>query len=167
MLEMKVTGLAELDQALTQLPEKLQRNVLRAALRAGAKAIAEEAERNVPVDSGDLRDSIRVTSRIRAGMPTASVKAGGRAKVAGKQLDVFYAHMIEYGTAKHFIDGPLYYAGEWHPYAFHPGIVKKPFMRPAMDSQAGEAVSRTADYVRRRLSTKFGIDVPDPEPETD
>lgn len=165
MLEVSVKGLDQLDKALRELPEKLQRNVARAGLRAGAKVIADEARRLVPVKSGKLRDTIRVTSRIRNGEPTASVKAGNPKK------GVFYAHMIERGTAKHHIVAApgktLRLPNGTRVRAIsHPGATKKPFMRPAADTQAQAAVSAFGAYMRRRIE-KEGIDIPDPEPETD
>ena len=164
-LNAKFIGLKELDQALRSLPDKLQRNVLRAGLRAGAKEIAEEAKRLVPVNSGRLQKSIKVTSRLVQGTPTAKVVAGGRKKGAP-----FYAPLVEFGTASHailaregtkslFINGVAVGI-----YLNHPGAKPKPFMRPAMDSQSRAAVERFADYVRSRL-TKQGIDIPDPVPE--
>lgn len=168
MLEVNVTGLKELDAALGTLPEKMQRNVLRAALRAGAKEIADEAKRLAPVKSGRLRDSIRVTSRIRYGTPTATVVAGGRGK--GKNKGAWYAHFIEYGTAAHVVKAPdggfLNFLGIRVREVNHPGARKKPFMRPAADTKSGIALDRFAAFVRARL-TKQGIEIPDPEPETD
>lgn len=164
-LEAKFTGLKQLDEALQSLPDKLQRNVLRAALRAGGKPIADEAKRLVPVDSGRLQKSIKVTSRLVQGTPTAKVSVGGR-----KKGQPFYAHLIEFGTAAHaimaregtkslFINGVA--VGK---YVEHPGAKAKPFMRPAMDSQARTAVERFSEVVRSRL-TKQGIEIPDPVPE--
>ena len=165
MLDVKVNGLAELDKALATLPDKLQRNVARAALRAGCKEIAEEAKRLVPVKTGQLRDTIRVTSRIRGGVPTASVKAGNPKK------GVFYAHIIESGAARHHIaaePGKMLRLldGTRVRSVNHPGFAKKPFMRPAADTRAHAAVEAFRDYMRRRLE-KEGLDLPDPEPESD
>ena len=59
----KVEGLRELDAALSELPKATSRNVMR---RAGIKALepmAEEMRRRVPVDSGDLKEGIAVSTR--------------------------------------------------------------------------------------------------------
>jgi hypothetical protein len=37
-------------------------------------------------------------------------------------------------------------------------------MRPALDTQARNAVERAAEYMRNRLRTKHGIDIADPTP---
>ena len=165
-LEVNVAGLKELDEAMKQLSDKLQRNVLRAALRAGSKEIADEAKRLVPVKTGRLRDTIRVTSRVIKGVPTAKVVAGGASK--GKRKGAFYAPMIEFGTNAHIIrsktGGTLSFNGVKVFEVQHPGAQKKPFMRPASDARAQAAVQRFAEYLRSRL-TKEGIELPDPVPE--
>jgi HK97 gp10 family phage protein len=165
-LEVNVAGLKQLDEAMKQLSDKLARNVLRAALRAGSKEIAEEAKRLVPVKTGRLRDTIRVTSRNIKGVPTAKVVAGGASK--GKRKGAFYAPMIEFGTSAHIIRGragnALRFNGVKVFEVQHPGSQKKPFMRPASDARAGAAVQRFAEYLRGRL-TKEGIEIPDPVPE--
>lgn len=48
----QIHGLAELQRTLDQLPAKIEANVLRGALRAGANVIANEARRLVPVANG-------------------------------------------------------------------------------------------------------------------
>ncbi|NDC04095.1 MAG: HK97 gp10 family phage protein [Betaproteobacteria bacterium] len=76
MAEIAVSGLAELKKALDQLPAKVEANIMRGAMRAGSKVMAEKAKEQVPVDSGDLRNSIRVTTRSRRGQVTATVAHG-------------------------------------------------------------------------------------------
>lgn len=168
--DVRVTGLAELNEFLTQLPVKLEANVMRGALRAGLKPIKDAAVANAPtgepsennkkkykVYNGALRDSIRIGSaRIdrKNGNVTASLTAGGKSKKTG--ADVFYAGMIEMtGARAHSLsDGGK---GEIN----HPGIQAKPFLRPALDSQSGNAVVAAAEYIKKRLATKHGIDTAD------
>ena len=163
-----VKGLKELDQFLAELPTKIQRNVMRGALRAGANVIKKEAQANAPVGApsaegkrlyggyrGALRDSIRVSTRAKGGRISATVKAGGKNKKTG--ADVFYAHMIEFGTAPHTIKGPIKLGGKWVKNVDHPGAPAQPFMRPALDGRAQEAVIRAAEYMKKRLATKHGL----------
>lgn len=167
MLDLNVNGLAGLEVTLRELPLKLEKNVCRASLRAGAKVIAEDARRRVPVKTGKLRDSIRVTSSLRGGKPSASVKAGDRKK------GVFYAHLVERGTALHRIHPKWRKAlaaggNQGAPFygAVSVAASAKPFMRPAADTMAQAAVDAFAAYMRQRLN-KEGWSVPDPEPETE
>jgi len=125
----------------------------------GAKIIQQRAYELAPVRTGKLRDSIRVSVRIKGGVPVASVKAGGNEKG-----DAFYAHMIEFGTASHLIAPKsaksLYIAGLFDEVVHHPGATAHPFMRPAFDGTSQAAIQAFAAQVRKRL-TKQGIDTPD------
>lgn len=178
MTDWHISGGAELDRLLQTLPAKLEGNVMRAALAAGARVIMREAKRNAPVGppsstnaqeyggyQGALRDSVRVTTgRTKTGTVFASVKAGGRTK---KGADVFYAHIIEFGSRRHLIRpraGRLEIGGKFVGGAVdHPGIRPQPFMRPALDAKLPEALQAITTYVRKRLA-KEGIDVPAPIP---
>ena len=152
--------MAELQRFLDQLPEKLQRNVLRGTMRAAAKVPMAEAKRTAPVDAGGphpgaLRDSLRIKTSARGGVVKATVSAGS--KVA------YYARWVEYGTAAHFIKPKrrksLFFAGLAREIIHHPGAKKKPFMRPALDRSAQAALAAAGTYLRKRL-TKEGLDVP-------
>lgn len=159
MFDVKIKGLAELQKALAELPDKIERNIVRSALRAAAKVTAEEAKRRVPVRRGKLRDSIRVSTRLVKGKPTATVTAGGTKKGAP-----FYAHLVEFGAKAHFIKPKkaksLFIAGVFREGVDHPGARKQPFLRPALDASAQAAVLAFGNAVKARL-TKQGIDTPD------
>ena len=146
--ELHVSGLVELDKLLKELPAKVERNILRGAMRAGAKVFADRAKELVPVKSGQLRDSIKVSTRSKRGRVSATVSAGGK--------KAFYAHMVEFGTARHFIKPrtrkSLFFAGLAREVVDHPGSTPKPFMRPALDGGQVEAVNAAADYIRKRLA---------------
>lgn len=177
MSEINISGLKELDALLRTLPDKLSRNIMRGALRAGAKEIMETAKSICPVGepssrgknkyrlySGALRDSIRLTVKLRGGIVSASVKAGGKSKKTG--ADVYYAHIIEYtGAAAHTITAKnrtnLSFGGLFFQSADHPGMTKKPFMRPAADARASAAVITVGNYIKNRLATKEGLDTSD------
>lgn len=146
--EVKVTGLAELQVLLDELPAKIEGNVVRGGLRAAAKVVEAEAKRLCPVGkTGALRDSIHVSMRSKHGHISATVKAGGK--------KAFYAHMVEYGTARHWIKPKyrksLFVAGLMKEAVDHPGAKKAPFMRPAIDGKATDAIQAMADYLRDRI----------------
>lgn len=145
-------GGAELQAFLSSLPAKVEQNIMRGALRAGAKVIAEEAKNNVPVKSGDLRDSIRVGTRAKRGQVTASVKAGNK--------KAYYYNFVEFGTAAHEIKPKdaksLFFAGMFGDLIAHPGNRAKPYMRPALDSKSNEAIEAVGRAIGKRL-TKEGI----------
>lgn len=187
--DIKVRGLAALERALLALPDKLQRNVMRSALRAGAQVIRRQAQALVPVapptrrnaeayglKAGALRASIRVSARLRNGRAVAYVKAGGQRKG-----DPFYARFVEYGTKPHLIaatgnpgkrasvatlnrriaKGALKIGDKLLGATVqHPGATPRPFMRPALARAARPAVVAVGQQIRARL-TKAGIEAPD------
>lgn len=149
MSEVEIQGLQQLNALLQQLPAKMEANILRGALRASGVVLRDEAKTQAPVDSGELRDSIRVSARI-------DKKNGSiRAKVTAGNRKVFYAHMVEHGTAAHFIKPKnrksLFFAGLAKEVVNHPGSRRHPFMRPAFDGKSGAAIQAFADYVRARI----------------
>lgn len=172
MSDVQIKGLAELNAALQQLPSKIEANIMRGAIRAGAKVIAKEARENVHNVSGLLAGSVRFGAKLDKveGKVQGYVRAGGRAK-KGKH-SAFYAAMVENGTAAHVIKAkaPNRMLAVGVAKVEHPGSRKAPFMRPAMDQHHSAALEAVREYIRNRLSTKHGIEVPapvDPDAEPD
>ena len=147
MAEIKIEGLEALYKQMQELPLKVEKNIMRGALRAGQKTFLERARALVPVKSGALRKSLRIKTNSKRGLVTADLIAGN--KVA------YYAHMVERGTAKHFIKPKnkkaLSFGGVAVEGAESPGAKKQPFMRPAFDAGNREAIDAVAAYVRERL----------------
>lgn len=154
--DIEIKGASELQRILKELPEKLERVVMRGALRAGAVEIQREAKALAPVDSGKLRDSIRISGGVKRGAYVYSqVKVGGV-----KKGDAFYAHMVEFGTKPHEIkpkSAPsLFLAGILRASVKHPGARARPFMRPAFDNKAEDATKAFGKYIAERLAKLAG-----------
>jgi HK97 gp10 family phage protein len=155
MLNVDILGGKQLAKALSELPLKIERNIMRAALRAGAKVVADEAKRNVPVDSAELKQSIRTSSNGKKGLVEANAVVGSRKKG-------WYATFVEFGTAPHVIKAGKNATrlsfrtkdGKWisTTQVNHTGAKAKPFMRPAFDTKGDEAVKAVADKIRERLT---------------
>lgn len=170
-----ISGGRELDDFLKTLSAKVEKNIMRSAMRQGANVYKAEVKTTVPVGPpsmenvrlygaypGALRDSVRVTSKAKGGRVSASVKVGGKNKKGGT---VYYAHMIEFGTKPHKITskkGFLSINGRLVKSVNHPGIRAHPFMRPAFENKASAAIAAVGAQIRARL-TKEGINVPAPE----
>lgn len=155
-----IAGGRELDRLLQTLPVKMERNIMRGALRAGAVVIRDEIKQRAPIDSGALRDSVRVTTRYRKGTVSASAKVG--------DSRAWYAHLVEFGTRPHVIlpkrqGGAMQFGGVQTRLVDHPGIQGRPFVRPAGDAATPRALAEVTKYVRRRL-TRQGLDAPEPLP---
>lgn len=158
MSYININGGKELIEALRTFPEKIQRKVMQQALLDGARIIAEEAKQNVPVDSGDLKNSIKALrggNKNKKGQIMARVRAGNK--------KAYYAHMIEFGTAAHVIKskngGMLKFTASdgktvKTPSVNHPGIKASPFMRPALDVKEREAVLAVGNRIGEFLRTK-------------
>jgi len=146
-----VKGLDELQRFLDKLPAKLEQNVMRGALRAGANVIKPVAAANIHSVSGETARSLKVRSGARGGRVTASVYTRH-----------FVAPFLEWGTKPHTIKATnrkaLAIGGAYFESVEHPGARPHPFLRPAMDTQAQAAVLAAGEYVKQRLATKEGID---------
>lgn len=124
VVEVKVTGIPDLKEALKSIPAKLRRRALRNALAAGARIVRDEAKAKAPVlrqelqvpyrKPGTLRKAISVrTSKVarRSGdvgvfVNVKPAKAGQRG--AKSPLDPFYHRFVQWGTVKmrgaHFLE---------------------------------------------------------------
>ncbi len=153
MSDVTVTGLSELQALLDTLPVKIEANIMRGALRAGAKPMMQEAKDRVSVASGKLRDGLKITTRKSKGQVIAKIVATG----AHRSI----AHLVEFGTRPHQIKakdgGAIAFGGGMFSHIDHPGARPRPFMRPAFDAKAEDAVIAAGEYVKKRL-TKEGLD---------
>lgn len=171
-----VKGLTELHSALQAFPVKLEQKVMRGGMRAGGKVFLDAARANVPKRTGQLRNSIRMSGgKDATGTMYSVITAGSRDKVynsKGRPIKnepifeinpngvknyktAFYAHMVEFGTRRHFIKPSerksLFFAGLAKEIIDHPGARQSPFMRPAYDKNWNEAIEVMAEYVRKRI----------------
>lgn len=155
--EVHVKGLSELNKFFDQLPVKLRVNVMRGALRAGARPILRSARSKIHSVSGELARGLQVSTNLEGRVAKARIRARGK--------HGYIARWVEYGTKAHWILARIAKAlavgGGFLTRVRHPGSQAKPFMRPALDEQAGAAVIATAIHMRERLRTKAGLDVPD------
>jgi HK97 gp10 family phage protein len=158
MADTNIIGGAELARMLATLPAKIEQNIMRSALRAGAAVIRAEAKTTAPVLSGALKKSIRISGKAKKGQITVSVKMGGKTAP--------HAHLVEFGTRAHKIAPnaaqALAIGGALVGGADHPGAKPSPFFRAAFDAKSAEAIAAVADQIRKRL-TKEGINIPAPE----
>jgi len=123
LAKFKIHGLQELDKKLRELEPKLARKVTRKALRDAAKMTAAKAKELVPVDEGDLRDSIRVRSgKSRKG--TVSVIVTTSASDNLFTGESYYGAFLEFGTST---------------------IEARPYLRPALEQTAQAATALIRD----------------------
>lgn len=131
-MDIEITGLEEIEADFLRVSDAktLERNVARAA-KVAMEPVKLEAIADAPVDDGDLRRSITISSRkmkngnrsVRVGPDTKSVvRIGddGAIDFSKKKRPANYAHLVELGTE--------------HSAA-------QPFLRPAFDKHA-EAIPK-------------------------
>lgn len=154
LISIRFKGLSELQKFLDDLPAKMEANVMRGALRAGMNVVKPVAQNNIRSVSGLLADGLKISTRIGGGKVTASLKTTGE--------HAFVAQWVEFGTSAHKIaakrGGALSFYGIFAKSVAHPGAVRRPFMRPALDQEAENAVIAAAEYMKKRLATREGLD---------
>lgn len=135
----QLEGAGQLDRALSQLPKSLSRGVLRRSLTKAAEPVRDAAQQNVPVRTGELRDSLAVATRLTPSQRRLQTRAGGVVVYVGASWPQgAHAHLVEFGTA--------------HSAA-------QPFLRPAWDQHGakvlpafGEEVWQQLDRTAKRLA---------------
>lgn len=120
----RLEGGKQIAKNLKAMDEKLRKKAVDPALRAGIKKFVVEAQSRAPVDTGQLRDSIKARKDNKAGT------RGSTVYVAGVIRSAFYWQFIEFGTSR---------------------MSAKPFLRPAFQSTVDDQVRTTLDTLRKKL----------------
>jgi HK97 gp10 family phage protein len=161
-VSLQLKGGADLQKFLDSLPADVEKNVMRGGLRAGAKVLKDEAVEFVPVNTGDLKNSLKIKTSSGNGIVRARVVIGNKM--------AFYAHFIEFGTKPHVIKAAanklLVFGNFIGRSVLHKGVKPKPFLRNALDSGAASALSATTAYIRKRLEKKHGLKSADESDES-
>lgn len=132
---------------LPQLKAKLEKlrndtaDDVRPAVGKAAQLVVDMMQRQVPVESGELRDSIGWTfgDKPKYSQAVTTVKAGPlTVTIFAGNTKVRYAHLVEFGTAPH-INGGLFDGSK------HPGAKPQPFFFTSYRAMRKEA---------RRMITK-------------
>jgi HK97 gp10 family phage protein len=179
--EFQVKGLADLNKFLNALPEKMKNNVLRGALGNGAKVVRNKARQNIHHVSGELAAGLRVSTRVKDNAVIARVVARGDRGFVAKFVEYgTRPHLISVRDSEKrinykqsFKQGKTIYESMTTinrrsleignkfvgPTVSHPGATSNnPFLRPALDSEAGRAVLAVGNYIKNRLAKKNGLD---------
>lgn len=183
-----VKGLKQLDDYLSHFPRNMQKQAYRQALTAAGRVIADEAKLLAPKASGKLAKSIGLSSsrQNQDGSFSIKVRARGPGEPGGNN-HAFLALFHEYGVGPHFIAagdsgmsaraltkaamrgdvvgdvetqalkiGDNFITGS----VMHPGHSAHPFMRPALENKAQEAVKAFAAKIQAYIEGKTGFTAP-------
>jgi HK97 gp10 family phage protein len=132
-VEIKIEGLAEMQQKLSALPSRIQKKILRPALENAGSIIQDVAQQRAPYSAGFL--SSHIVFKVEFGSDLqASVKVG-------PDKSAFWGLYSELGTAPHqetSRDGKTFE---------HPGEPARPWLRPALTESGAEATQALADVI--------------------
>lgn len=147
-VKVRVSGLKELDEALGQFSKATARGVLRRVLMRAGKPIAEAAADHAPVRSGDLKESIRVSSRKPADADVGRAAFARVIRETGDRKAAGAASRAARKAAK--ASGQDAFAEVYVGPGRHPQAIQQefgnvnheaqPFMRPAWDAEKGTAL---------------------------
>lgn len=133
----KLEGMKDLQRKVNDLIAFVDKQELLSVLMQGGIIIADNAERNAPVDTGNLRASVFSTygkQRERDKKPSILVGVSySKDKRPGQYAP--YAHIIEFGMAGH---------------------TAQPFFRPAVTGSRAEVVGTIADGLREIIRKTVG-----------
>ena len=166
-----VKGLKELQQSMKALSANVSKNVLRAAVSAGARVVRDQARANAPVlnaaipnhqPPGTLKRSIvasfiRERSNQNQSMFYVTVRRGkwyrGQGKRQTMSQDAYYGAWVELGH--YFVarrpSGTTYKQHRKNQRARGVGVPAHPFLRPAYESKKYESVEAMKRYIENRL----------------
>ena len=122
-------------------------------------AVESQAKNLTPVASGRLRGSITTQSATSGTEVGSKAQAGDKITGPSGGLDTYvgtnveYGPYVEHGLGPYTLNKPVKIPGVgWRFIKEHPGIDAQPFLRPALDSVLGRAVS----IVRKNAKREFG-----------
>ena len=133
----QVLGLRELQQAMEQIPERMQQNVLRSGNRAVANAIVKSVRNNTNLPA-TVRKAIRAESD-----PSKRVTKGFM--VGLRKPFSPLAHLIEFGSAPRRQKTTGRFTGR---------MPANPFLRPALDELGG---GKAAEIWAKAASRNFAL----------
>lgn len=152
----EISGLRELEAALRQLGGPVARSAMRAAARAGANVIREEARARVPVDTGLVwrnivarvrRDERTATgSAVRFSVGVLTRKGRGRVKKGRSVLAPLDRAVLRDTLAA---SNPYYW------YYIERGTRRRPahpFLRPALETKSASAMARMQAVLWDRIN---------------
>ena len=125
----EITGLKELRKNVDSLSKSFAKSTLRTALRNAAEPVVKEAKALVPVDSGDLKRSIRSQVTV--------TKAGDGYADVGFGRKEFHGLFVELGTSRQ---------------------AAQPFLRPALEKgyRSGKIQAAFIDALNNTIKKRLG-----------
>lgn len=172
----QIAGLAELADALKELPDRIARNALRGAVGAGARVIRDEAKLRAPLYTGPVSEGhpppgtlkrsivqkqIAELSSLTKQVYYVTVRKGKKYQKQGKKgnlsQDAYYASWVEFGHWINTTGKALGGTGKMSQRAaavaagHNKFMPAHPFLRPAYEAKKMEAVEAIKTYLDERI----------------
>jgi HK97 gp10 family phage protein len=148
----QLSGVKELTKLLDQLPTvAMRKTVIRNALKKAGQPIAEAAKANVPVVTGQLRDSIKVSTSLIASQRKGRQNRSVVTVYVGSSSPL--AHLVEFGTVERILKEPrqVFFNGRWAVIKTTGYTSPNPFLRTAWDSTKRVALKVFAEEMKNEL----------------
>ena len=179
----RIEGLAELNDRLAQLPERIAKKIVAAGLRTGARVILRQAKLNAKRTggSGTLYRAVTLARdrKSTSATPMYSIytrrgrsyqanmrqgRQGSNRRRNRNNMDGFYGPFVEFGTRPHQIKArpgkALAFQGAggmvFRRSVNHPGSRPRPYLGTAYQSKKIEALEAVKNYVRQRIDAEIG-----------
>lgn len=125
LFRVKMTGFAEMEKLLRELPKAVAKNVLRTAMKDAGQQVVDAAKAIVPKKSRGLEQSITMSVRLSRGQRRRRRKKG--------DVELFLGPSHPKGAHGHLIEfGHLDKDGNH--------VAKQPFLRPAWDDRKDQVL---------------------------
>lgn len=155
---MKVTGLKELQEGLSQLGGKYARDAVKKALNDAAKVPAKAMRQALPRKTGEARKSIRIRMRPdNNGVPRAYVGSFGRKAwyirllERGTKASVADVTKTRKGASRGYKTKPMAFNGRFAMSRRHPGIKAGNYAQKAFESSIPQSMKVLAQRLREQL----------------
>jgi HK97 gp10 family phage protein len=129
----RIEGLAELEKALKEMPDKIARKAMRMALKEGAGVLQREMEARAPRGAEPLKEKrTRLAESFKTAVSFLGASRGENfveAKIRVKR-SAFHWIFIEFGTSR---------------------MPARPFIRPVIDGKWQDALGRMRDVLKREI----------------
>lgn len=143
-IEFSLSGFEDVERLLNTFPEKVEKRLIKGALRKGALVLKKIAKSNAPVGTGKLRRSL--AHRTGRG-PIAQVY------VKGGKDGGWYANFVERGTEKHSLrkGAKLARGTKQDQTIIHPGTRANPFLSKSLDQGYEQTLNAIAEELSRLI----------------
>lgn len=134
---------AEVKRKILALPDKLQRQVLRAGISAACRDLRNLLKENTPVKTGNLRDHWKISVRVR-----------NRSMIHGRVSNrARHAWLVEFGS------GPRYQKARKGRYLYSQGkytgqMPPNPFGRQTFEANAQRFIDKVSSAVKTYMQKK-------------